>query len=205
MSGSRKALCALALVCACVCAGAATPAAMSDDARHVAQWVLDAEDHRGRPFAIVDKKHARIHVFDSRGRLTGTSAVLLGMARGDHSAPGVGLLPPSRIPMADRTTPAGRFVSEPGRNIEGEDVIWVDYDAGLAIHRLRPAAGHQGRPERMASPGTDDNRISAGCVVVPVAFYEESVKPVLGRQRGVVYVLPEMRSVREMFGSPRDL
>jgi len=115
------------------------------------------------------------------------------------------MLPPSRIPVADRTTPAGRFASEPGRNLAGEDVVWVDYDAGIAIHRLRPAAAHQARPERMASAGADDNRISAGCVVVPVAFYEEKVKPVLGRQRGVVYVLPEMRSVREMFASPRDL
>lgn len=213
MSGSRQALCALALLCACMSAAAAPPAhrpaavrdavAMSDDARHVAQWVLDARDHQGRPFAIVDKKDARLYVFDSQGRLSGMSPVLLGMARGDHSAPGVGSLPPSRIPMADRTTPAGRFVSEPGRNLEGEDLVWVDYDAGFAIHRLRPAAAHQARPERMASAQADDNRISAGCVVVPVAFYEDKVKPVLGRQRGVVYVLPEMRSAREMFGSPR--
>jgi hypothetical protein len=205
MSGSRKALCALALVCACVCAAAWGATPMSDDARHVAQWVLDARDHQGRPFAIVDKKDARLYLFDGQGRLSGTSPVLLGMARGDHSAPGVGMLPPSRIPVADRTTPAGRFASEPGRNLAGEDVVWVDYDAGIAIHRLRPAAAHQARPERIASPAADDNRISAGCVVVPVAFYEEKVKPLLGRQRGVVYVLPEMRSVREMFGSPRDL
>jgi hypothetical protein len=212
MSGSRQALCALALMCVCVCAAAAPPpsqrpaeeaAQMSADTRHVAQWVLDAHDHQGRPFAIVDKKVARLYLFDSRGRLAGTTPVLLGMARGDHSAPGVGMLPPSRIPMADRTTPAGRFVSEPGRNLDGEDLVWVDYDAGIAIHRLRPAAAQQARNERMASAEADDNRISAGCIVVPVAFYESTVKPMLGRQRGVVYVLPEMRSASEMFGVPR--
>jgi hypothetical protein len=204
MSGSRQALCALALLCACVCARAelAHPP-MSDDARHVAEWVLDARDHQGRPFAIVDKKAARLHLFDGHGRPAGSTPVLLGIARGDHSVPGVGLLPPSRIPMADRTTPAGRFASEPGRNLDGEDVVWVDYDAGIAIHRLRPAAAQQARPERMASADADDNRISAGCVVVPVAFYENTLRPVLGRQRGVVYVLPEMRSLRDVFGLPR--
>lgn len=204
MVGSRQALCALALVCACMSASAELGGiAMSEDARHVAQWVLDARDHRGRPFAIVDKKAARLYLFDSQGQLTGMTPVLLGAARGDHSVPGVGLLPPSRIPMADRTTPAGRFASEPGRNLDGEDLVWFDYDAGIAIHRLRPAAAHQARPERMATADADDNRISAGCVVVPVAFYESTVKPLLGRQRGVVYVLPETRSLREVFGLPR--
>lgn len=207
MSGSRQALCALAFVLACASAAAA-PAdfgttVASDDTRWVAHWVLDGHDHRGRPFAIVDKRDARLYLFDARGRLTGSSPVLLGMARGDHAVPGVGALPPSRIPVADRTTPAGRFASEPGRNIDGEDVVWIDYDAGLAIHRLRPAAAQQARPARMASPQPDDNRISAGCIVVPVAFYEQQVRPLLGRQRGVVYVLPETRSAREVFGGPQ--
>ena len=38
-----------------------------------------------------------------------------------------------------------------------------------------------------------------GCVVVPVAFYEQVVAPVLGHQRAVVYVLPEDRPVRGYF------
>jgi hypothetical protein len=38
-------------------------------------------------------------------------------------------------------------------------------------------------------------------VVVPVGFYERVISPVLGRQRGVVYVLPETRAVQALFGS----
>jgi len=34
---------------------------------------------------------------------------------------------------------------------------------------------------------------------VPVAFYDAVVGPSLGRQRGVVYVLPESRPVQAMF------
>lgn len=175
--------------------------AASADARHMAQWVLDSQDHRSRPFAIVDKKDARLYVFSAAGRLLGASPALLGSASGDEAAPGIGLLPPAQIPPALRTTPAGRFESEPGRNIQGEDIVWFDYDAALAIHRLRPAPGRQQRPERLLSASPDDNRISLGCVVVPVAFYERVVSPLLGRQRGVVYVLPETRAVQAMFGS----
>jgi hypothetical protein len=56
------------------------------------------------------------------------------------------------------------------------------------------------RAERLASATPDDNRITFGCIVVPVAFYESVVEPLLGRQRDVVYVLPETRPVQAMFG-----
>jgi len=177
---------------------------VSADARYLAQWVLDTHDHQGQPFALVDKKAARIYVFSARGQLLGASAALLGSASGDESMPGVGQLVPSQIPVAHRTTPAGRFASEPGRNSSGEDIVWFDYDAGLALHRLRPAPAREQRPVRMASPTPEDNRISLGCVVVPVAFYEGVVAPLLGRQRGVVYVLPEAQPVQALFG-PRQL
>lgn len=108
-----------------------------------------------------------------------------------------------RIPglpsLDERTTPAGRFASEPGRNDKGEAIVWIDYRASLAIHRLRAAPAAERRPERLASPAPDDKRISLGCVVVPVEFYESVVGPSLGRGRGVVYVLPEARPARALF------
>lgn len=174
----------------------------SADVRQMANWVVGSRDHRGRPFVIVDKKEARVFVFASQGQLVAASPVLLGAARGDHSVPGVGQLPPSLIPVSDRTTPAGRFATEPGRNLSGEDVVWFDYDAGLAIHRLRPSDAPRSRAQRLASDRVDEKRVSAGCVVVPVSFYENVIAPIFGRQRGVVYVLPEMSSVREVFGTP---
>jgi len=134
-------------------------------------------------------------------QLLGVSPVLLGMERGDHAVPGVGDLPPARIPPAARTTPAGRFASEPGRNLDGEAVVWFDYDAGLAIHRLRDDAARSARLQRLQSNLPGAQRVSAGCVVVPVAFYEAGVEPLLGRRRGVVYVLPEIRPLREVFAS----
>ncbi|HEY9066233.1 MAG TPA: hypothetical protein VIO33_14705 [Burkholderiaceae bacterium] len=177
----------------------------SDDARYAAEWILDSGDHQGRPFAIVDKRAARIYVFDTAAdgaqRLTGASPVLIGLASGDFAIPDIAQRTPASLRPDERTTPAGRFDTEPGHNDKGEAIVWVDYEASLAIHRLRPAPAVERRTDRLASPDAADHRISYGCVVVPVEFYETVIAATLGKRRGVVYVLPESRSVRAMFGA----
>jgi hypothetical protein len=179
--------------------GAEQPSA---DARLMAQWVIDSRDHRGKPFAIVDKKNAQIYVFNEGGRLTGASPVLLGQTVGDESAPDVGAhTDEGRVPLAERTTPAGRFVSEPGRNLHGEHVVWVDYESAFAIHRLRPGASRRDREARIASANASDKRASLGCVVVPETFYDRVVMQELGRGRAMVYVLPETRSMRDLLSA----
>ena len=177
--------------------------AVSADTYAMLQWVLAAGDHHGMPFAIVDKKAARLFLFDAAGQLLGASPALLGLMPGDAGSPQTGRRDVTQIPPTERTTPAGRFASEPGRNLQGEEVVWVDYDAGLAIHRLRPAPSSQRRPQRMLALEPAERRISLGCVVVPVSFYQSVVAPVLGRQRGVVYVLPETQTLQSLFGRPQ--
>jgi hypothetical protein len=194
MSLAKGALCVVALACAL----GAAPACASSDVREVAQWVIQTGDNRGTPFAIVDKKAAQLFVFDATGRVLGATPALLGLAPGDHSVPGVGAKDPASLLPFERTTPAGRFESEPGRNHTGEAIVWFDYDQGLAIHRLRPGKSEAGRLRRLASLNAADRRASLGCVVVPVVFYETVVGPTLGRERGVVYVLPETRSARDL-------
>lgn len=166
--------------------------ALSAEAQRVARMAYEAGDARGRAFAVVDKKEARLHVFAADGHLAGSTPVLLGLARGDTSAPGVGRKVSTGIPAGERTTPAGRFDSEPGHNLAGEAIVWFDYEAALAIHRLRPGAPGERRAERLASATPDDNRISLGCVVVSGDFFDRVVQPQLGRGRAVVYVLPEL-------------
>lgn len=178
--------------------GAAQPP--TAETREVIDWIVASQDHQQLPFAVVDKKEARLFVYDAQGRLRGTTPALLGLAPGDGGLASMQQRDVSRLAAAERTTPAGRFASEPGHNLKGEDIVWIDYDAALAIHRLRPAPAHERRAERLASATPKDNRISLGCVVVPVAFYEQVVAPVLGKRRGVVYVLPEARPARELFG-----
>lgn len=200
MRFARRALSALAGVVLCLSAQADEGlSAVGADARSLVQSIAAARDHGGKPFAVVDKKAAALHVFDRAGRLVASTPVLLGAALGDHSVPGIGQRAPAEIAPHERTTPAGRFESEPGRNLDGEHVLWFDYDAGLAIHRLRPGASYAPRGQRLASGGADDNRVSLGCVVVPESFYDAVVRPVLGQGHGVVYVLPDTEPAEQVF------
>jgi hypothetical protein len=172
----------------------------STDAREVAAWVRASDDAAGKPYLIVDKKSARLFVFEADGRLLATTPVLLGAALGDASTPGVGERAQNgTLRPEDRTTPAGRYVTEPGRNIDGEHVVWLDYGEALALHRLRPGRSYKMRAARLAASQPQERRLSLGCVVVPAEFYLDVVKPLLGSRSGVVYVLPETQSARELF------
>lgn len=174
----------------------------SAEAKRLVDWVVATRDARGRPFAVVDKRAARLYVFEGDGDLAGYSPALLGSTVGDHTVPGVGeRAQAGTVGENERTTPAGRFESHPGRNNKGEHVIWVDYDAAFAIHRLRPGFAYRARSTRLATATTDDKRVSWGCVVVPVPFYTGVVEPVLGRRESVVYVMPETGPLHALFQS----
>jgi hypothetical protein len=173
----------------------------SRDTRHIANWIVDSADNEDLPFVIVDKTDAKVFVFDAGGRIQGAGPALLGSARGDYTVPGIGDREYSDMPPEDRTTPAGRFIAARGMNIRGEDVVWVDYDAAVSLHRVITTKPEERRLERLATPTPLDNRISYGCINVPARFYENVVSPVFSGTAGIVYVLPETRPAREVFGS----
>lgn len=173
----------------------------SRDVRHIADWVVDSGDNGVLPFVILDKTDAKLFVFDASGRIQGATPVLLGLARGDDTVPGIGDRELSEIRPEERTTPAGRFVAERGMSTRGVDVVWVDYDSGLSLHRVVKGGARDRRLERLATPTPADNRISYGCINVPVAFYNKVVNPAFNDTNGIVYVLPETRPARQVFGS----
>ena len=181
-------------------------AGVSVDAQRVADWVAATRDNGLRDFVIVDKRAARVYVFDLQARLQAYAPALLGAARGDQSVPGIGNRPIAQVLPHERTTPAGRFVAEPGINTQGEDVVWVDYDAAVSMHRVRTTEAAERRLERLASPGIDDKRISYGCINLPVQFYESQLRPrVHGGHGAVVYVLPEVLPLQQVFALPPDI
>ena len=173
----------------------------SEEARHVANWVIDSGDSLHRPFVIVDKREAQVFVFDATGKLRGAAPALLGMAIGDDSVPGIGNKKLSDIPAHERTTPAGRFVANLDKNLKGEEILWVDYDTAISLHRIVAGTPKERRAQRLISASPADRRISYGCINVAIAFYENVVSPVFAGTFGVVYVLPETRTAREVFGS----
>jgi hypothetical protein len=171
----------------------------SQNSRAFAEWVVASGDNHGLPFVIVDKAAARVFVFRPDGRLRGDAAALLGLARGDDSVPGIGERKLSSIRPEERTTPAGRFMASLGADLGVKDVLWVDYPDAISLHRVITTKPRERRLQRLASPSVADNRISYGCINVPAKFYDSVVRPSFLSSSGVVYILPEVRTLASVF------
>jgi hypothetical protein len=178
----------------------ASGAAASPDVRYVADWVVRTGDNHGMPYVIIDKVNATVFVMDASGHLDGSAPALLGMIRGDGSVAGIGDRSLSTIRPGERTTPAGRFVASLGNDLHGQDILWIDYANAIALHRVVKGTPAEQRAQRLTSETSDDNRISYGCINVPVKFYDDVVHPAFAGSSGVVYILPEMSSAKAMFG-----
>ncbi|GAC1319689.1 MAG: hypothetical protein NVS3B11_08460 [Collimonas sp.] len=153
------------------------------------------------PFVIIDKKDAKVFVFNADGRLRGAASALLGLARGDDSVPGIGHRKLSSIRPDERTTPAGRFVAALDRDLRGKEILWVDYDSAIALHPVITTNIKERRAQRLATPSPLDKRITYGCINVPALFYKNVVSPAFRGTNGIVYVLPETRSAQKVFAS----
>lgn len=170
------------------------------DVVHVANWVSYTHNAGRKSFVIIDKKQARMYVFDPQGKLRSSSTVLVGKAIGDQLVP-VGNTPISQLKESDKTTPAGRFLAAPGKDNHHADIIWIDYRNSLSIHRTASVSASERRGERMASDDPQEHRISNGCVNVPAGFYNGVLRPTVLKYGAYVYVLPETKAPQQVFGS----
>jgi hypothetical protein len=149
---------------------------------------------------IIDKVGASAFVFRADGRLRGAAPVLVGFARGDDSAAGVGNRKLSAIGPAERTTPAGRFVARFGRaGGEHSRVLWVDYGDAISMHPVVTTNPKEHRLQRIRSATPEDHRISFGCINVPATFYRNVVLKAFAGGSGVVYILPDTKPLKEVF------
>ena len=172
----------------------------SPEAMRVAGWVAGSGDNHALPYAIVDKIGASIFLFDGKGKPIASAPVLIGIAPGDDATPGIGAKTLAEIGPAEKTTPAGRFLARYGLAVGREKVLWVDYATSVAIHTIpKTASKLEQRRERMLSPEADDNRITFGCINVPIAFYGKSLRPLFRGKGGYVYVLPDTKPIEEVF------
>ena len=169
------------------------------DARHMADWVVARRDNGRMPFIVLDKRDARLYVFEAGGRLIDQTPVLLGSSHGDETYPGIGDVPIAEVKPYQRTTAAGRFVTRPGLDADHTDVVWLDYDAALAMHRVINKVKSERRLQRLASANPKVRRISWGCINIPIAFFDSYISPVFGKRSGVTYVIPERKTFAEVF------
>ncbi|QTD44682.1 L,D-transpeptidase [Ottowia testudinis] len=178
--------------------GAAPLPPASLTAERFAHDVVRSADAGGRTFGIIDKPAATLWVFDAQGRLLASTPVLVGEATGDVAPPDIGTRPLSRVKKHEKITAAGRYITEAGNNHKSEDIVWLDYDSALSMHRVRNVPG-EGRARRLQTPTVADNRISFGCVNIPDSFYDRYIDPLFSQTSGVVYVLPETKPLASVF------
>lgn len=168
-------------------------------ASRVIEWVSSSQDNGALPFIVIDKKTATMFLFDAQGQSLGEAPVLIGVASGDDSSPGIGSLKLSEIGPAERTTPAGRFVAKYGSSAGGDRVLWVKFADSVAMHAVVTSNKAEQRRIRLLTPDAEDNRITFGCINVPVSFYEKQVRPLFEEEGGIVYVLPDTKPLEDVF------
>ena len=111
----------------------------------------------------------------------------------------------AKVRPEEKTTPAGplrrrgRDATPPARKSSGSTTARRCRCTACAWS-IRRSAGSSGWRRRIRP----QRRISYGCINVPVAFFESVVWPLLRTTRAVTYVLPETRSVDEVFAGAYD-
>ena len=171
----------------------------SDEVRGQVDWIVSSGDNQKLPFLVIDKKRTLIFVYNKDGDILGSSSVLLGSAIGDFSMPGTGGKALSRIRPHERITPAGRFFAYPGKNANGSEVLWIDFDMALAIHPVVDGNSKEQRLLSLFSESPKEHRVSLGCVNVPQEFYSRLISPLFSKKCGLVYVLPETSHSNRIF------
>ena len=124
---------------------------------------------------------------------------MIGLGQGDKSPSGTGERRLADIPPADRITPAGRFIASLGNDLGKADILWVDYENAISLHRLVAGKPEERRAQRLSTGSVEDNRISYGCINVPAKFFDGVIKPLFKRTNGMVYILPEATPLSEVF------
>ncbi|KQS05029.1 hypothetical protein ASG11_12870 [Sphingomonas sp. Leaf357] len=166
----------------------------------VADWIAASGDNRGLPYIIVDKTNAALFPFSAKGTSLGAVPVLIGVAVGDDATPGIGSKNLAEIGPAEKTTPAGRFLAKFGLAAGRERILWVDYATSVALHPIpKGASKKERRRERMLSPTPDDNRITFGCINVPMTFYGRVLRPLAQKKGAYVYILPDTKPLEAVF------
>ena len=177
----------------------AREAERSDAVARVADWIIASHDNGSLPYIIIDKRTAGLFLFDAQGKPLGEAPILIGVAIGDEATPGVGTKPLAEIGPAERTTPAGRFLARYGRAATRQRVLWVDYTTSVALHPVIKGTKTEQRRARLLSPTSEDNRITFGCINVPLVFYSKKIRPLFAKNGGVVYVLPDTKLLEDVF------
>ena len=80
----------------------------------------------------------------------------------------------------------------------------MDYKDAISLHRVVKGTPKDHRSQRLVTPTPLENRISFGCINVPVDFFDHTVLPALKDTKAIVYILPEIKTTRDFFPNYYD-
>ena len=161
-------------------ANAATPTETA-----VVQNIVAQNDNQGKQFIVADKQAGTLTMYTASGQQITSTPTLFGKTKGDS--------------VSSKNTPSGRFetkqanVSTEGYGGSAQVLTQNGQNLQLggssyAIHRVYTKYASENRQGRLDTPTATDNRISLGCINVPVDFYDTYLN---SDQGTVVYVMPE--------------
>ena len=161
-------------------ANAATPTETA-----VVQNIVAQNDNQGKQFIVADKQAGTLTMYTASGQQITSTPALFGKTAGDS--------------VSSKNTPSGRFetkqanVSTEGYGGSAQVLTQNGQNLQLggssyAIHRVYTKYASENRQGRLDTPTATDNRISLGCINVPVDFYDTYLN---SDQATVVYVMPE--------------
>ena len=161
-------------------ANAATPTETA-----VVQNIVGQNDNQGKQFIVADKQAGTLTMYTSSGQQITSTPALFGKTEGDS--------------VSSKNTPSGRFETKQANvrteGYGGSAQVLTQNGQNLqlggssyAIHRVYTKYARENRQGRLDTPTTTDNRISYGCINVPVDFYDTYLN---SDQDTVVYVMPE--------------
>lgn len=119
---------------------------------------------------------------------------------GDANIESVGKKKNSEILLHERVSPAGRFVVDLGYDVNKQDLLWLDYDSGFSMYVVVTGKATERRLQRLLNNESSDRRISYGCINVFREFYYAVIQNTFANTSGIVYVLPEVHSIKNVFG-----
>lgn len=152
----------------------------------VVQNIISQNDNQGKQFIVADKQAGTLTLYTPQGQQITSTPALFGKETGDSIS-------------INNATPSGRYDMNfiDGARIDGKGYgssaqalsvngrLQENNAGNVAIHRVLPIENRQGR---LNTPTATDNRISHGCINVPVDFYDTHLDR---KQDTVVYVMPE--------------
>ena len=161
-------------------ANAATPTETT-----VVQNIVEQNDNQGKQFIVADKQAGTLTMYTASGQQITSTPALFGKTEGDS--------------VSSKNTPSGRFetkqVNVRTEGYGGSAQVLTQNGQNLqlggssyAIHRVYTKYASENRQGRLGTPTASDNRISRGCINVPVDFYDTYLN---SDQDTVVYVMPE--------------